>query len=237
MVDLGDTGPVPDHLLAVLEQRCTEQCSEQHTYTTGCGQCVVAAPPTGAELLRIGMRGMFTALGLDPDGEALSGTPDRWMRALTEFTGGYAQDPEEILGRTFEVSHSGEAIGVINVPFTSVCEHHLLPFSGLALIAYKPPVGGRVVGLSKLPRLLDVYARRLQTQEQLTKQVTDALEKHLVIHGAACVIGSEHGCLANRGARKPGAVMVTGSFTGIYESDMQARRDLLDLMGGPAAYR
>jgi GTP cyclohydrolase I len=131
-------------------------------------------PGTVNDRFRDALRDVFTGMGLDPDGEALAGTPDRFLRALSEFTGGY--------------------------------------------------------------RLLDIYARRLQTQEQLTKQVTDALETHLSIRGAACVIGSEHGCLANRGARKPGAVMVTGSFTGVYE-DPSTRRDLLDMLGGPAAYR
>jgi GTP cyclohydrolase IA len=215
---------------------CGVECSERHTYSVGCDNRAIAAAPSGADHFRIGLRGMFAALGLDPDGEALSETPDRWLRALTEFTGGYALDPADVLGRTFEVEHSGYPISVTNVPFTSVCEHHLLPFSGLALITYLPEPGGRVVGLSKLPRLLDIYARRLQTQEQLTRQVTDALEKHLSIRGAACVIGSEHGCLANRGARKPGAVMVTGSFTGVYE-DPTTRHNLLTMLGGPAAYR
>lgn len=181
------------------------------------------------------LRDVLKARGLDPDSEALSGTPGRWLRAFEEFTSGYEQDPGDILGRTFDVDHSGYPISVTNVPFTSVCEHHLLPFSGYAMISYLPG-GGRVAGLSKLPRLLDVYARRLQTQEQITKQVTDALEKHLQPQGAACVLGSEHGCLANRGARKPGAVMVTGSFTGVYE-DPETRRDLLALLGGPSAYR
>jgi len=190
----------------------------------------------GEELVRQGFEQLFRERGLDPDGEALAGTPDRWLRAFEEFTTGYDEDPEKILGRTFEVDHSGYPISVTNVVFTSVCEHHLLPFSGLAMISYMPGADGRVVGLSKLPRLLDVYARRLQTQEQITKQVTTALELYLKPKGSACVIGSEHGCLANRGARKPGAVMVTGSFTGVYE-DPATRRDLLSMLGGPAAYR
>ncbi len=215
---------------------CTSECFEQHTYSAGCELRAVAAPASGARLVQLGMRDMFASLGLDPNGEALAGTPDRWLRALTEFTGGYALDPEKILGRTFKVDHSGYPISVTNVAFTSVCEHHLLPFSGLAMISYMPGADGRVVGLSKLPRLLDVFARRLQTQEQITKQVTDALELYLKPKGAACILGSEHGCLANRGARKPGAVMVTGSFTGVYE-DPDTRRDLLAMLGGPAAYR
>jgi GTP cyclohydrolase I len=191
---------------------------------------------TVPELYISGVRAWLTSRGLDPSSEALLGTPGRVLKALTEFTSGYDEDPADYLGRTFPVEHSGYPISVTNIPFTSVCEHHLLPFSGLAMISYQPSAGAEVVGLSKLPRLLDVYARRLQTQEQLTKQVTDALEKHLRIDGAACVVGSEHGCLAHRGARKPGAVMVTGSFTGVFQ-DPDTRRDLLAMLGGPAAYR
>ena len=193
-------------------------------------------PMSSTQLMVRAMRTLFADRGLDPDSEALDGTPQRWLRAFEEFTTGYDQDPEKILGRTFEVDHSGYPISVTNVAFTSVCEHHLLPFSGLAMISYMPGADGRVVGLSKLPRLLDVFARRLQTQEQITKQVTSALELYLHPKGSACVLGSEHGCLANRGARKPGAVMVTGSFTGVYE-DPATRRDLLSMLGGPAAYR
>ena len=193
-------------------------------------------PMSSTQLMVRAMRTLFADRGLDPDSEALDGTPQRWLRAFEEFTTGYDEDPEKILGRTFEVDHSGYPISVTNVAFTSVCEHHLLPFSGLAMISYMPGADGRVVGLSKLPRLLDVYARRLQTQEQITKQVTSALELYLKPKGAACILGSEHGCLANRGARKPGAVMVTGSFTGVYE-DPDTRRDLLSMLGGPAAYR
>jgi GTP cyclohydrolase I len=189
---------------------------------------------TGDELVRQGMAELFRERGLDPEGEALDGTPDRWLRAFEEFTSGYDEDPEKILGRTFEIEHSGEPIAVGGVTFVSVCEHHLLPFTGTAMIAYAPEPGGRVVGLSKLPRLLDVYARRLQTQEQITVQVTGALDAYLPSRGAACVIKSEHGCLAHRGARKPGAVMVTTSFTG-YFSDPARRRELLESVGGASS--
>lgn len=183
-------------------------------------------PGTGAEMIRQGMELLFEELGLDPASPSLSGTPDRWLRALTEFTAGYDLDPAALLGRTFPVERSGQMIVVCGVPFTSVCEHHLLPFTGTALIAYQPSPGAEVVGLSKLPRLLDLYARRLQTQEQLTFQVTSALEKYLDITGAACAIRSEHGCLAHRGARKPGSVMVTSSYTGVFENDPLVRREL-----------
>jgi GTP cyclohydrolase I len=193
-------------------------------------------PGTVNDHFRDALCDVFTGMGLDPLSPSLVGTPDRFLRALAEFTGGYDLDPGEILGRTFPVERSGYPISVTNIPFTSVCEHHLLPFSGLAMISYIPSEGAEVVGLSKLPRLLDIYARRLQTQEQITKQVTTALDKHLDIDGAACILGSEHGCLANRGARKPGAMMVTGSFTGVYENP-EVRRDLLAMLGGPSAYR
>ena len=180
------------------------------------------------------LRGWFAGRGLDPDSEALSGTPARMLKALAEFTAGYDVDPGELLARTFPVDHAGQPIAVTGVQFTSVCEHHLLPFTGTADIAYLPAPGAKVAGLSKLPRVLDAYARRLQTQEQLTKQVTDALAKHLDTLGTACVIRSEHGCLAHRGARKPGAVMVTASYTGVFLDDRQQRADLFDLIGPPS---
>ncbi|MER7487924.1 GTP cyclohydrolase I [Streptomyces sp. NPDC126497] len=189
---------------------------------------------TAHEMFVSGLRTWFAGRGLDPDSEALTGTPDRMLRALEEFTGGYAQDAGALLERTFDVDRGPGPIAVTGVEFTSVCEHHLLPFTGTADIAYLPAPGARVAGLSKLPRVLDVYARRLQTQEQLTRQVTDALTKHLDVLGSACVIRSEHGCLAHRGARKPGAVMVTASYTGVYLEDPQARADLFDLIGTPS---
>lgn len=186
---------------------------------------------TGADQLRDGMRDLFAWHGLDPDGQALAGTPERWMRAMAEFMSGYDMDPEEILGRTFEVPRAQEPIMLTGIPFISVCEHHLLPFHGTAKIAYLPSVGAPVVGLSKLARLLDVYARRLQTQEQLTWQVTAALEKYLMVDGSVCVVASEHGCLAHRGVLKPGAVMRTLSCTGIYDTVPEARREILGLLG------
>lgn len=208
---------------------CTDACSEMHTYISGCSHAAVAQTHP-ADHLRDGIRSIFEWRGLDPDSEELEDTPDRWMRALEEFTAGYDEDPGTILSRTFPVPRSGtEPIAVDNIPFTSLCAHHLLPFSGTAMIAYMPREGDRVVGLSKLPRLLDVFARRLQTQEQITAQITEAIDKHLSPRGAACVIRSEHGCLAHRGARKPGAVMVTSSFTG-YFRDPDRRRELLDLL-------
>jgi GTP cyclohydrolase I len=177
-----------------------------------------------------GLRAFLVANGIDPFTPALEDTPVRVMRALREMTAGYAEDPAVHLARTFPVHRDGGPILVTGVPFTSLCAHHLLPFTGTADMAYEPKPGDPVAGLSKLPRVLDVYARRLQTQEELTHQVTAALDEHLAPLGAACIIRSEHGCLAHRGARKPGSVMVTASYTGRFLDDPQARAELHRLM-------
>jgi GTP cyclohydrolase I len=183
-----------------------------------------------AHVFRDGVRAWLTARGIDPDHPEVVDTPDRVLRALTEMTAGYDEHPGKHLARVFPVDHPGTPIVVTGVPFTSLCAHHMLPFTGTADIAYQPHPDGKVAGLSKLPRVLDVYARRLQTQEQLTRQVTDALDTHLAPLGSACIIRSEHGCLAHRGARKPGSVMVTASYTGAFQTDPQARADLHRLM-------
>ncbi|MEU5834491.1 GTP cyclohydrolase I [Streptomyces diacarni] len=188
------------------------------------------ARDAAADAYTAGLRSWLTARGLDPTSPALTDTPARVLRALEEMTAGYDEDPAALLARTFPVDHPGTPIVVTGVPFTSLCEHHVLPFTGTADIAYQPAPGAPVAGLSKLPRVLDVYARRLQSQEQLTQQVTAALDTHLDSLGAACVIRSEHGCLAHRGARKPGSVMVTASYTGRFLDDPDARAELHRLM-------
>ncbi|WP_237309988.1 GTP cyclohydrolase I [Streptomyces sp. AMCC400023] len=187
-------------------------------------------PLPGAVALIEGVRAWLTARGLDADHPNLTDTPHRVLRALNEMTAGYDDDPARHLARTFPADHDGSAIVVTGVPFTSLCAHHLIPFTGTADIAYQPRRGAPVAGLSKLPRVLDVYARRLQTQEELTRQITTALDQHLTPLGSACIIRSEHGCLAHRGARKPGAHMVTASYTGRFRDDPQARSDLHRLM-------
>lgn len=187
-------------------------------------------PLPGALALIAGVRAWLRNRGLDPDSSDLADTPHRVLRALNEMTAGYEQDPAEPLARTFDVDHDGGPIVVTGIPFTSLCAHHLIPFTGTADIAYQPHTGDPVVGLSKLARVLDVYARRLQTQEQLTRQITTALEQHLTPAGTACIIRSEHGCLAHRGAHKPGARMVTASYTGVFHDQPAARADLHTLM-------
>lgn len=180
---------------------------------------------------RDGLRGLLATLGVDPDDPALVDTPARVMRALTEMTDGYRQDPSHLLARTFPVDGAESMILVRGVPFESLCAHHLLPFAGTAAIAYIPTPGAPVVGLSKLARVLDVYARRLQTQEHITSQVTAALDTHLDSLGSACVLAATHGCMAHRGVRKPGSVMVTSSLTGVFLHDPAARAEFMALSG------
>lgn len=186
---------------------------------------------TDEDLFVNGLRAVLARLGIDPDDPAVIDTPGRVLRALAEMTAGYRDDPARHLERTFPVDGADSMVIVRDVPFESLCAHHLLPFAGTAAIAYIPRPGAPVVGLSKLARVLDVYARRLQTQEQIGVQVTHALDKHLDSVGSACVLAATHGCMAHRGVRKPGAVMVTSSLTGRFLDDSATRAEFLSLAG------
>ncbi|MPZ66179.1 MAG: GTP cyclohydrolase I FolE [Pseudonocardiaceae bacterium] len=178
-----------------------------------------------------GIRSWLASRGLDPDEPGLAETPERVARAWDELTAGYDDDPETYLACTFDVERADGMIAVTDVGFTSICEHHLMPFTGTATIAYLPAAEAPVVGLSKLPRLLDTLARRLQVQERLTRQVTDALDTYLKTDGSACVVRAEHGCMTQRGVRKPGAMMVTTSLTGRFLTDDAIRAEFHALGG------
>lgn len=180
---------------------------------------------------RDGLRGLLATLGVDPDDPAVRDTPGRVVRALQEMTAGYGLDPAVPLARTFPVDGADQMVILRACPFESVCAHHLLPFTGTAAVAYVPRPGAPVVGLSKLARVLDIYTRRLQTQEQIGVQVTAALDKHLESAGAACVLAATHGCMAHRGVRKAGAVMVTSSLTGVFLKDPATRAEFMALSG------
>ncbi|QWF78716.1 GTP cyclohydrolase I [Amycolatopsis sp. CA-230715] len=182
--------------------------------------------------LAAGIRSWLTHRGLDPDDPNLADTPERVVRAWAELTAGYDQDPAAVLERTFPVERSDGMIAVTGVPFTSCCAHHLMPFTGTATIAYLPVAGAPVVGLSKLPRLLDIFAHRLQVQEQLTYQVTDALDTYLKTEGSACLVRAEHGCMTQRGVRKPGAAMLTTSVTGRFATEPELRAHLMAVHQG-----
>ncbi|WP_422062422.1 GTP cyclohydrolase I FolE [Sphingopyxis sp.] len=168
--------------------------------------------------------------GDDPDREGLAGTPERVARAWREYCGGYRDDPAVHLSRTFsEVGGYDEIVLLKNIPFHSHCEHHLAPITGKASIAYLPK--DRVVGISKLARVLEAYARRLQIQERLTAEVASCIWNNLQPHGVAVVIEAQHGCMTGRGVRTPGVGMVTSRLLGCFLDDPGSRRELLALMG------
>jgi GTP cyclohydrolase IA len=162
-------------------------------------------------------------------------TPARVVRALLEMTGGEWEDPAPLLARTFPAaggSDNDELVVQTGIEFVAVCEHHLMPFSGTATVAYLPERGAAVVGLSKLARVVDIYARRLTMQERMTRQITAALDANLETMGSACIIRATHACMGFRGVRKPHAVTVTSSLTGVLRDEPQTRSELLSLTGG-----
>jgi GTP cyclohydrolase I len=166
--------------------------------------------------------------GDDPSREGLQDTPARVVRAYEELFAGYGEDPAEILSRVFEeVEDYSDMVLVRDIPFVSHCEHHIAPFVGKAHIAYYPD--GGVVGLSKLGRLVDLYARRLQTQETMTAQIVKALETCLQPRGAAVLIEAEHMCMSMRGVRKPGALTITMQFSGVFKTDPAEQARFLTL--------
>ena len=164
------------------------------------------------------VRTLIAWAGDDPEREGLLDTPRRVTKAFGEFFAGYSQDAREILQRTFtDVGGYDDVVLIKDIPFASHCEHHMVPFVGKAHIAYLPHEG--VVGLSKLARLVEVFARRLQVQENLTAQIIDALNENLNPRGAAVMLEAEHMCMSMRGVRAHGALTVTQRFTGVFAED------------------
>jgi len=161
--------------------------------------------------------------------DGLKETPDRVLRSLREMTSGYRQSPEVILSRVFEGDGYDEIVILRDIPFTSLCEHHLLAFSGVVDVGYLP--SDKVVGLSRLARLVDCFSHRLQVQERLTKQIADAIREHLSTKGVAVVVRAEHSCMSCRGVRKPGSQMITSVMTGVFRDIPAARQEFLALVG------
>ncbi|MGL5849644.1 MAG: GTP cyclohydrolase I FolE, partial [Phycicoccus sp.] len=159
------------------------------------------------------VRELLLAIGEDPDREGLRDTPARVAKAARELYAGLWQNAADVLATTFSIDHD-ELIIVRDIPMYSVCEHHLLPFHGVAHVGYIPDESGRVTGLSKLARLVEVFARRPQVQEQITTQVADALVEHLGATGVIVVIEAEHTCMSMRGVRKPGSRTITSAVRG-----------------------
>jgi len=177
------------------------------------------------------VRTLIAWAGDDPAREGLLDTPKRVVRAYEEFYSGYRANPEAILDRTFgEIGNFDDMVMVRDIEFHSHCEHHMVPFVGKAHIAYFPVE--RVVGLSKIARIVDIFARRLQTQEHLTSQIITAMDEILKPRGVAVLIEAEHMCMAMRGVRKQGASTVTSQFTGVFRDDPQEQVRFMSLLRG-----
>jgi len=180
------------------------------------------------------VRTLIRWAGDDPSREGLLDTPARVVRAYEEFFAGYSNDPVQVLSRTFsEVEGYDEMIVMKDIRFESHCEHHMSPIIGRAHVAYLPD--RRVVGISKLARLVDIYAKRLQIQEKMTVQIADTLDTVLQPKGVAVVIEASHQCMTTRGVHKPGASMVTSRMLGAFRSDSSTRREFLAMLGGTGA--
>lgn len=214
---------------AVIKQRTAGLLSDH----------VHAAPPTAEnrpsrEEAEAAVRALIAYLGDNPDREGLKATPKRVIAALDELYRGYREIPAHALARTFgETEAYDDFVLIRDIAFTSHCEHHMMPFYGKAHVAYRPVE--RVVGLSKLARLVDVYARRLQTQERLTSQVAAAVEAVLSPRGVAVMIEAEHTCMSIRGVKKPGVSTVTTRFLGTFQDNTEDQVRFVTLARGVAA--
>ncbi|MCH9728098.1 MAG: GTP cyclohydrolase I FolE [Actinomycetia bacterium] len=175
------------------------------------------------------VRELLIAVGEDPNRQGLIETPARVARAYREMFAGLHTDPDEVLGTTFDEQHD-EMVIVKDIPMYSTCEHHLVAFHGVAHVGYIPGVDGRVTGLSKLARVVDLYAKRPQVQERLTTQIADALMRKLDPRGTIAVIEAEHLCMAMRGIRKPGAITTTSAVRGQFKTDKASRAEALELI-------
>ncbi len=177
------------------------------------------------------VRELLIAVGEDPDREGLRSTPARVARSYAEVFGGLFLDPDDVLQTTFDEDHE-ELVLVKDIPLYSTCEHHLVPWHGSAAVGYIPGEDGRITGLSKLARVVDLYARRPQLQERLTSQVADAVMRRLEPRGVIVVIEAQHLCMAMRGVRKPGSLTVTSAVRGIFKEDQRTRAEALSLILG-----
>ncbi len=235
---------LPEHLRALIAEIETEIGEsapngggdgllphEREELATGSGPQTEAPPEVGASAttgdrpVEGAVRQILQEIGEDPDRPGLAGTPERVHRMYVELTAGYHVDPRRLInGAIFDVAYS-EMVVVKEIPFHSLCEHHLLPFFGTAAVGYLPR--GRVIGLSKIPRIVEMYARRLQLQERMTQQVADFLQEQLDPLGVGVIIEATHLCTVMRGVRKSGTVMTTSALLGSFRSRDKTRAEFL----------
>jgi GTP cyclohydrolase I len=222
---------LPEHVRAIVDEIETEIGEEPrpHPAALASAAAIEGGAPRGtsdaAGRVEAAVRQILHEIGEDPDRQGLVGTPARVHRMYAELTAGYHVDPERLLnGAVFDVDYS-EMVVVRDIPFYSLCEHHLLPFFGNAAVAYIPD--GRVIGLSKVPRIVEMFARRLQVQERLTQQVADFLMERLHPKGVGVVIEASHLCAVMRGIQKPGTIMTTAAVLGIFRANDKTRAEFL----------
>lgn len=181
------------------------------------------------ERVAAAVREILLAIGEDPTREGLLATPSRVAAAYSEMFAGIGQDPKQILATVFDENHE-ELVIVRDIPLYSMCEHHLVPWHGVAHVGYIPNEDGKITGLSKLARLVDLYAKRPQVQERLTSQVADALDAVLSPRGVIVVVSAEHLCMSMRGVRKPGTRTVTSAVRGLFKDSAASRSEALGLI-------
>jgi GTP cyclohydrolase I len=215
-------GSLPNHVRQIVEEIETEIGEEAGAAAFIAGDTIRDVDHARGPV-EDAVRQILVEIGEDPDRQGLLGTPQRVHRMYTELTAGYHVDPERLINNAiFDVDYS-EMVVVKDIPFYSLCEHHLLPFFGTAAVAYIPR--GRVIGLSKIPRIVEMYARRLQVQERLTQQVADFLQVHLAPQGVGVVMEATHLCAVMRGVRKPGTLMTTSAVLGLFRTRDRTRAE------------
>jgi len=219
---------LPSHVRAIvdeIENEIGEVPHQAEGLIEGAGQQGSGAHD-GSGRVEAAVHDILREIGEDPTRQGLQGTPERVHRMYTELTAGYHVDADRLINRAiFDVDYS-EMVIVKDIPFYSLCEHHLLPFFGTAAVAYIPR--GRVLGLSKIPRIVEMYARRLQVQERLTQQIADLLQERLQPQGVGVVLEATHLCAVMRGVRKPGMIMTTSAVLGLFRSRDRTRAEFLD---------
>ena len=222
---------LPDHVRKLVAEIETEM-GEEHGLNGREAEDERTRPIAGSGSLETpsapveeAVREILLEIGEDPDRDGLRGTPDRVHRMYAELTAGYHVDADRLInGAVFDVDYS-EMVVVKDIPFYSLCEHHLLPFFGTAAVAYIPR--GKVIGLSKIPRIVEMYARRLQVQERMTQQIAAFLDDRLAPQGVGVVVEANHLCAVMRGIRKPGTIMTTSAVLGLFRSRDRTRAEFL----------